>query len=237
MVDEYLDEREQAELLKQWFKENWLWMAAGVALGLAGLYGWRGWNAYLDGKSRAAGERFSTMLQAFDSADQKRGEQLADEIIADYGSTPYAEQTQLVLARVDVESGKLDDAAAKLQQVMNDSKDAELALVARLRLARVQQAQGKYDAALATLDDANAPAVAATVSELRGDVLLAKGDRAAARTAYQEALDGAGADTGLVDPQVLKLKIDELSTAAGAGQPPPAAPMPQSPAADGKAGS
>ena len=36
MVDEYLDEREQAELLKQWFKENWLWMAAGIGLGSAG---------------------------------------------------------------------------------------------------------------------------------------------------------------------------------------------------------
>lgn len=219
MVDEYLDEREQAEQLKQWFKENWLWLVAGIGLGLGGLYGWQGWNAYLDGKSREAGQRFVTMLQAFDSSDQARGQELAAEIIGQYGSTPYADQTVLVLARVDVEAGNLDQAAARLRQVMDQSKDAELALVARFRLARVQIAQGDHDAALATLDGADAPAVGAAAAELRGDALLVKGDRAGALAAYQQALaaGSAGSATGLIDPELLQLKIDDL--AAGGATP------------------
>lgn len=218
MVDEYLDEREQAEQLKQWFKENWLWMAAGIGLGLGGLYGWQGWNAYLDGKSQDAGQRFVAMLQAFDAADQAQGRELAAEITSKYASTPYADQAVLVLARVDAEAGQLDDAAARLRQVMEQSKDAELALVARLRLARVQLAQGKQDAALATLDGAATPAVEAAVAELRGDALLAKGDQAAALTAYREAMAAGTADagTGLVDAELLQLKIDELSAAGAA---------------------
>jgi predicted negative regulator of RcsB-dependent stress response len=76
MVDEYLDEREQAEQLKQWFKENWLWMVAGIGLGLGGLYGWQGYNAYLDGKSQDAGQRFAAMLQAFDNADLAKGREI-----------------------------------------------------------------------------------------------------------------------------------------------------------------
>jgi predicted negative regulator of RcsB-dependent stress response len=216
MVDEYLDEREQAEQLKQWFKENWLWLATGIALGLGGLYGWQGWNAHLDGRSREASARFGEMLQAFDRADRERGNQLAAEITGEYASTPYADQTELVLARVEVDAGELDAAATRLRQVMEQSKDPELALVARLRLARVQIAQAAYDAALATLDGATAPAVAATTAELRGDALLAKGDPAAALAAYRQALEAAGDDArpGLVDPELLRLKIDDLAAAA-----------------------
>lgn len=219
MVDEYLDEREQAQQLKQWFKENWLWLVTGIALGLGGLYGWRAWNDHLDARSREAGERFAEMLQAFDRADRERGSELAGQIASEYASTPYADQTELVLARVNADAGELDQAAVRLRGVMEQSKDAELALVARLRLARVQLAQGNHDAALATLDGAASPAVAATVAELRGDVLLAKGDSAAALAAYRQALEaaGPGAPAGLVDPELLQLKIDDLSATAAEG--------------------
>ena len=214
MVDEYLDEREQAQQLKQWFKENWLWLATGIALGLGGLYGWQAWNDHLDGRSREAGARFTEMLAAFERADRARGEELAAQITGEYASTPYADQAELVLARVYADAGELDQAAARLKGVMDQSGDEELALVARLRLARVQMAQGSHDAALATLDGVSSPAVAATVADLRGDVLFAKGDHAAALAAYRQALEAAGPEgqDGLVDRRVLQLKIDALST-------------------------
>jgi predicted negative regulator of RcsB-dependent stress response len=225
MVDEYLDEREQAEQLKQWFKENWLWMAAGVVLGLGGLYGWQGWNAHLDRRSQDAGRLFGEMLQALDQSDRARGSEIADQIFEKYGSTPYADQAHLVLARVHAENDELDEAASQLRNVMEQSDDAELALVARLRLARVQNAQANHDAALATLDAAATPAVEAAVAELRGDVLLAKGDPAAALAAYRQALAASPSSSGdgLVAPALLQLKIDELSAAAQAG-PAPGAP-------------
>lgn len=220
MVDEYLDEKEQAEQLRQWFKENWLWLVTGVALGLGGLYGWQGWNDYLDGKSRDAGQRFGAMLQALEGNDRAAGEQIAAEILAKYGSTPYADQTELVLARLNVESGELDKAAARLGSVMRDSGDPELALVARVRLARVQAALSQHDAALATLDGAGAPAVDARLSEVRGDVLFAKGDRDAALAAYRQALaqNPEGAAGALVDAELLQLKVDELAAAGAAGE-------------------
>src|SRR3990172_7860913 len=87
MVDEYLDEREQAEQLRQWFKENWLWMVTGVALGLGGLYGWQGWNASLDRRSQEAGTRFVAMLEAFDRSDRPLGTKLAGEITGEYDET------------------------------------------------------------------------------------------------------------------------------------------------------
>ena len=51
MVDEYLSEREQADQLRHWVRENWLWVVAGVALGLGGLYGYRWWEAHQTARS------------------------------------------------------------------------------------------------------------------------------------------------------------------------------------------
>jgi predicted negative regulator of RcsB-dependent stress response len=221
MVDEYLDEREQAEQLKQWFKENWLWLVAGVGLGLGGLYGWQGWNAHLDRRSQEAGALFSSMLDAFDRNDRAAGTDLAGRISDEYGTTAYADQTLLVLARVHAEAGELGEAAARLRQVMETSEDAELALVARLRLARVQSAQGEQDAALATLRGAQAPSVDPRIAELEGDLLAAKGEVVAAREAYERAIAEASgaAAAGLVDADYVQLKLDALASGAA----PPAA--------------
>jgi predicted negative regulator of RcsB-dependent stress response len=226
MVDEYLDEREQAEQLKNWFKENWLWLVAGVGLGLGGLFGFRAWESHLDRRSQEAAAQFGQLLETLDRQGREAGLALVDPLVERYGRTPYADQARLVAARVHVEAGELDAAATRLRQVMEDSKDPELALVARLRLARVESAAGRHDAALALLEQAGTPAIAGRVHELRGDVLFAKGDRAGALAAYQAARDSTGTAEqaeGLVDLETLALKIDELSAPASAPAPAAAA--------------
>lgn len=222
MVDEYLDEREQAEQIRNWFKENWLWLVAGVGLGLGGLFGFRAWESHLDRRSLEAAAQFDQLLETLDRDGREAGLALVDPLVESYARTPYADQARLVAARVHVQAGELDAAATRLRQVMETSKDPELALVARLRLARVESAAGRHDAALALLDGAGAPAIAGRVNELRGDILFAKGDREGALAAYQAARDGAGAveqAEGLVDLETLALKIDELSAPAPAGPP------------------
>lgn len=212
MVDEYLSEREQAEQLGQWLRENWLWLVGGIALGLGGLYGYRWWEGHREQRSLAAEQRFAAMLAALERNARDEGVRIAGEITGEYDDTPYADQAVLVLARLDVEAGELAQAANRLGAVMNTSRDPELALVARLRLARVQLAQGQYDAALATLDGAKSGAVAARVAELRGDVLQARGDTAGALAAYQQAQQATAG--GQVDPELLALKIESLSARA-----------------------
>jgi len=93
---------------------------------------------------------------------------------------------------------------------MTDSKDHELALVARMRLARVEIAEGKPDAALATLNAAEPGAFAARYHEVRGDAYYAKGDRTAALREYRSA---AG-NPELGDAALLDLKIADLAADA-----------------------
>jgi len=69
-------------------------------------------------------------------------------------------------------------------------------------------AQGNADQALKTLDAVNPGAFAARYAEVRGDVLLAKGDRDGALKAYREARSSGGTTT---DVGLLDLKIGELA--------------------------
>ena len=113
--------------------------------------------------------------------------------------------------------GEVDEALGQnLFKLMRDGPDDELKLIARTRLARVQAAQGKYDDALATLKVEQPGEFAPRLADARGDVLLAKGDRAGALREYLAARTG-DAD-GRVDTELLDLKIRDLG-----GTPPPSA--------------
>ncbi len=73
MVDEYLSEREQAEQLRSWLRENWIWLVAGVALTLGGYYGYRWWESRQASRSLEAGERYAAMLERDRRRQARRG--------------------------------------------------------------------------------------------------------------------------------------------------------------------
>jgi predicted negative regulator of RcsB-dependent stress response len=207
-VEEYLNEKEQWERVLVWLREQGPWILAGVALALAVYGGWNYWQNRIQQRNLAAALRYEQVIDAFARNDLNAGSQLADQLVKAYPSTAYADQANLAVARIQVENKQLEPAAARLRQVLASTSDPELALVVRLRLARVELAQGNADQALKTLDAVKPGAFAARYAQVRGDVLLAKGDRDGALKAYREARGGGDAtiDVGLID-----LKIDELA--------------------------
>jgi len=131
-----------------------------------------------------------------------------------HAGSPYADQAHLALAQTYVVAGKFEQAAGELKLVADKSEDKALAQVAQLRLARVQQQLGHHDEALALLDVSKAGAFAAQVHEVRGDVLLAKGDRSGARLAYQAAMtEAAGKEADPNQTELLRLKLQDLGDA------------------------
>jgi predicted negative regulator of RcsB-dependent stress response len=226
VVSEYLSEKEQWEEIRTWVRENGLWIVAGVALAAAGLQGWRWWQAHLDSRGVQASAAYTHMIEALEKGDRTQAFVRLGELERDYPSSPYADQAKLLAARLYVESNELDKAARELETVANNSKDHELALVARLRLARVEIAQGKPDGALATLSAAEPGAFAARYHEVRGDAWYAKGDKASALKEYRSA---AG-NPELGDAALLDLKIADLAADA----PPASSTVAPAPAAAAK---
>ena len=207
-MEEYLNEQERWERVLAWLREQGPWILGGVAVALAIFGGWHYWQNHVQQRDLAAANRYEQLIDAFTRNDIAGGMRQADELGKEFPATAYADQANLAVARIQVSTHQLDQAAARLQQVLAATKDSELALIARLRLARVQLPQGNADEALKTLDAAKPGAFAARYAQVRGDALLAKGDRDGALKAYREAR-GDGAST--LDTALLDLKIGELA--------------------------
>jgi predicted negative regulator of RcsB-dependent stress response len=219
-VEDYLSEKEQWEWLREQVKQNAPTVIAAIVLTAAALYGWRWWQAHQDADRVAASSKYSQVILALDHGDRTQAFTLMGELERDHAASPYADQARLLASRLYVESNQLDKANAELTAVMEHSADHDLALVARLRLARVEIAQGKPADALATLNGTTPGAFAGRYNEARGDAYLASGDKSAALTEYRNARGSStGGDTSLLD-----LKIADLAANA------PAAPATATPA-------
>ncbi len=230
MIDDNFNEQEQWDRVKGWMRDNGLWLLTGVLIGVLGLVGWQWWQKRVETQAQAASSQYQQVLEALEREDRTRAFTLIDQLRADQPRSPYADQADLVAARVNVEANELQLAAERLARVMNGTRDEQLKLIVRARLARVQAGQGNFDLALGTLAAAPAGAFAARFTEVRGDVLLAKGDKPGALAAYlkaqQEDTEGT-LDTAALDLKIADLRADGVvEPTAAAAAPTPAAAAP-----------
>jgi predicted negative regulator of RcsB-dependent stress response len=210
MAEDYLTDDEQLEQVKRVVAENWVWVLGGIVLGAALIFGYRYYDGYRNERALRAASQFGDMTSALERDDRNKARQIAAVLVKDYPTSPYADQSQLVVARLYVDDGQLANAIAPLTQVMNNSKDAELRHIARLRLARVLIDQRKPDEAIKTLAEDSWGAFAGRAHEVRGDAFYAKNDVKSAVTEYKAALSGG--DASSVDSALIQLKIADLGT-------------------------
>jgi len=209
MAEEYLTDDEQLEAVKRAFTEYAPWILGGVVLGVGGWFGIQYYRSHQNALAMQAAEQFTQMTAALQMNDAQKSLQIADGLIKNFPTSPYADQAQLTIARIDVDGGKPADAVAPLTQVMNNSKDAELKQVARLRLARVLIDQGKPDDAIKTLAEGTPGSFAGRYHEVHGDALYAKKDIPGATAEYNMAL---GSSDGGADAALLQLKLADLAS-------------------------
>jgi predicted negative regulator of RcsB-dependent stress response len=205
-VEVYTSEQEQVEALKKWWKENGRSIIAGVVIGLGAVFGWRAWMEHKLTEAEQASLLFQQVLAAAQSTEAQAAASRAEMLIADFDNTVYADFAALELARLALERGDTAAAESHLRWVLENSGDAGLQQIARLRLARVLASTGNLDQAweLARVEKEVA-SFAGEYAELRGDIALARGDDASARDFYQKALEkGAG------DPGLIRMKMADL---------------------------
>lgn len=204
----HYDDEAQAEQLKIWWKENWMALAAGLVIGLGAIFGWEGWQNHKTQRAASASQMYDELKQAIADDKTDVAKPLADKLVADFANTPYAAGAQLRMAAASVKNSQFDDAETRLKWVQDHARDDGLQDVAELRSARVLWQQGKLDDALKLVDNKTG-AFAPLFDELKGDIKLAKGDRDAARSAYQKAFEATPADQP--SRKLLQRKLDDLT--------------------------
>lgn len=209
-----LEEQEQLDSLKTWWKMYGNVVTGVVTAVSIGVIGWQGWNWYQRNQSAQASSIYSVLERAAAARDLQKVKTAAGELAEKYGSTTYASLGAMLAARVSFDGGDLKTAHTQLEWVVGHASE-EIRDAARLRLAAVLLDETAYEDALKQLDGAHAGAYDSRFAELKGDILIAQGKKEEARTAYKLALDKLGEGRGGPRPyrDVLQQKLDSLGEA------------------------
>jgi predicted negative regulator of RcsB-dependent stress response len=200
-LDEFLTDEQQADRARNWLRTNGVFIAAGVVLGLGGLFGWQQWQDY---QTRIAGEASVIWEQLRSAVEGERFSEV-DETLArlekDYARTPYLDQARLLLAQMEMDRNAPDEAIAQLQLLVKSGGDPQLRRVGELRLAQVLAYQGRYDEALAALGSKDETSFASLYHDQRGDILFFQGQLEDAASEYEY---------GAVDRAYVQVKLDDV---------------------------
>lgn len=182
-----LQEQEQLDELKAFWKKYGnpiSWLITAVLLAFAG---WNGWNWYQRDQGTKAAAMFDALDQAAVVGDADKAGRVFNDLKERYPRTVVTQQGGLLAAKLQAEKGQLDAAKATLTWVADNGSEDEYRAIASLALAGVLLDAKQLDAALKALDGIKAPSFAGLAADRRGDVLLAQGKPAEAKTAYQAA--------------------------------------------------
>lgn len=205
-----MTEEEQIARLKEWWSRNGMPLVTGGLLALAVVFGWQAWQSHQANKAQGASMVYQQLAESAlgGKPDTARIAELAAQLKNEFGGTHYAQFGSLLVAKVAVEAGRLDEAAAELRAVLDKPASKDLEELARQRLARVLGAQDKAEEGLALLEGEADAAYLAGREEVRGDLLLQLGRKQEAFAAYSKAkealpLNGAAG--------TLQIKLDDLA--------------------------
>ncbi|MGB0866596.1 MAG: YfgM family protein [Granulosicoccaceae bacterium] len=201
----YETDEQQVEALKAWWAENGRSIMLGAGLGLAVILGWQGYQRYEVSQAAEASDLYGEVAASTDASVQSGH---FETLKADYSSTPYAGLAGLQLAKAQVLAEDFSAAETTLAWVAANAAENDVQAIATLRRARVLVELKRYDDALAALPEVPAPGFGSLQSSVRGDILLAQGNRSEARLAFQQALSAGGP---VADQQLLQMKIDDLA--------------------------
>jgi predicted negative regulator of RcsB-dependent stress response len=206
-----LQEQEQLDALKAWWKDNGNFILGALLVGVVAMGSWRGWQYYQNQQTTEAATLYQQVVEQVDSNDPKRVNDAAAAVMDKFSSTAYAARAALLAAQVNEHGKDMARAKTQLHWVIDHAIEATLKDVARLRLAAVLLDEKNYADALKQLEDKHAEAFDGLYADLRGDVLSAQGKPDEARSAYKLAYEKFDAQS--MYRNLIQMKIDALGAA------------------------
>jgi predicted negative regulator of RcsB-dependent stress response len=208
-MDIYASDEEKGEAIKQWWRNNGMSVAMGIALGFAAVGGIKYWQGQQQGMKIEASKAYQVVIAAAEADDIVVAQEQTEQLMAEFPESSYATLAAFKIAEQKVVAKDIAAAKTYLQWIVNNASLSGQADIARLRLARLLASESAFDEALALTAQATNDAFSSLYSEVRGDIYYAQAKLAEAHAAYQTALDTA--DTGR--QATLQLKLDNVAVA------------------------
>lgn len=200
----YDSEEQQVEAIKDWWTKYGKAVVIGVVIGIAAIIGWNYHERSKQAELESASHDYAsvlTMLKDKSLANETKIQKFIDT----HSDSEYAVLTAMQLAKTQIDAKHLDKALAQLNWAKAHTKDDALSTLLAYRIARVEAEQGNYDKALTSLNTIKDDSWKSRVAELKGDILLRKGDKDAAYIQYSEAQQSN--DAG----QAVQMKLNDLA--------------------------
>jgi predicted negative regulator of RcsB-dependent stress response len=206
MID--LQEQEQLDALKAWWKDNRKWLLTALAIVLVAYAALTYWKSYQGKRAAEASTLYAEVLKQVASNDPKRINDAVAVLVDKYSNTAYASRAQLLAVQANLQAKDAARAKSQLEWVIAHASESGLQDTARLKLSSILLDEKNYAEAMKLLDATHPDAFVGLYADLKGDVLAAQGKTDEARAAYKMAFEKM--DSKSAYRNLIQLKLDGL---------------------------
>ena len=200
-----IEEEQEINQLKDWWKENGKTIIVAFILGVGGMFGWRYWQAHQAEQIAQASTQYDALIYSAQQDEQAKKANI-EQFVQANSKTAYAVFALLDEAKKATEKQDFAAAEVNLNQALTQSQDEVLTSIVALRLSAVQFQLGQLDNALTTLNQVKGESFNARKAILTGDIQVAKGDKVAAKTSFEQAQQSGSQ----LEQQMAKMKLNNL---------------------------
>lgn len=200
-----IEEEQEINQLKDWWKENGKTIIVAFILGVGGMFGWRYWQAHQAEQIAQASAQYDALIYSAQQDEQAKKANI-EQFVQANNKTAYAVFALLDEAKKAAEKQDFTAAEVNLNQALTQSQDEVLTSIVALRLSAVQFQLGQLDNALTTLHQVKGESFNARKAILTGDIQVAKGDKVAAKNSFEQAQQSGSQ----LEQQMAKMKLNNL---------------------------
>ncbi|MGX2974343.1 YfgM family protein [Ursidibacter arcticus] len=197
-MSEYFNSTEEQQFneAKNWFKQNGTPILLAICLVSGATFGWNYWKKHQVEVAQSTSATYQQVMESY-LQDPNKNAPLVEKFITENKGS-YVTFAQLEQAKQLAAKGDFNAVKKLLEQALTTTDDTTLHNVIRFRLANVEYQLKNFDAALSVLSNLKDKAWELRKQILTGDILLAKGDKDAAKSAYEQAKANAKAEEQLL---------------------------------------
>ncbi len=202
-----LEEQEQIDEFKAWWKKNGNLITNTVIGALVVYIAWQGYQ-YWENKKAVEASTLYQNLVTMESAKAADVKAPAAKLMNNFGSTPYAGRAAVYLAKTDFANKDAKSAKSDLQWAIDHAQESAVQAIASLQLAGILLEEKDYEGAHKVLDAKIDAGYIGLRDEMKGNVYLAQGKQDEAKKAFESALNNL--DMGGALYQYTKQKLESL---------------------------